>query len=611
MNVYSRPSTSITLAVILILTGCHSEGADPSSGLETTIESVNGTPLRRSETSALANTIEAARSTVELYHQTLRGLAGKMAIASTPPSFVQSDSPKRLAEVTAEMYLSGDPNSPDLVPHNASKGTTGRLSILLDRLEQVCRLSPIFQARFNQAFGVLDTPKAELCPIGAAGSQFLLDKSSVPTLTRQSMNGRTATQRMNLLFLSTLDNAHALAPLLALPTLNLGQRSKVLFGLNGLDIALLVALAHGPHRANLTQRLTTPTLTERERDRVAFGLAWYGVAKALPYVPSLFDPKGEIQPRSNHALSELARRIEDQETIQQILKVQYAKTSNGGRITSHIDTKTVGASYWANLITQTLTINVNHGQAWRDLAREGVVSKVDWEAVLNGHPRDPGQADLIRRLVQHKVVLSLHQCESYRTTIKALTQPHAQEALLTLLSRSRCLSDESVQASMAAGSPMATLITGKRSADPRAFFLARLNDPNHQIASLASQALLLDQKTVALLTPIEPYAQALSKQLQPKVQNFYTLRLLKQLVMLKDRDTKLLLNRQFIARLTPFATGAIGEIHTDALLILERLNTPDARKVIRVSLMGLKPGQVRVKLMSRFGQFLSPESAQP
>jgi hypothetical protein len=64
-------------------------------------------------------------------------------------------------------------------------------------------------------------------------------------------------------------------------------------------------------------------------------------------------------------------------------------------------------------------------------------------------------------------------------------------------------------------------------------------------------------------------------------------------------------NDAFMDRVEPFATGKVGAIHTDALLILESIASPQSLEIIRSSLKALNPGQVKVKLMSRFGHHLN------
>lgn len=549
----------------------------------------------------LGKSIEEATSIVELYHQKLRSLSRGPTPSDRASSKQQAGTPT-LAERTASLYLSATPKTPILVPHIPSGASAKRAVTLLSQIAQLCEMSGIFQQRFNRAFGA--KVGVQVCPTKMVKETLKLDTSNMATLVYQSINGRTATQRKNLLLLASLNVVQGLAPLVALPTLNLGQRVKVLSGLEGLDIGLIVAAVHPIHRAYLTKRLTSPQLTARERSRLAFSLAWHSQPEALPFVPSLFDAKGPIKARSNEALISLIIRINDQETLRKVLYLEYSKTNTSGRIVSHIKTQGVGARHWAKLITKTLSSTVNHTQAWRDLSRVGVGREVEWERVLLHNQTGSKLANLVRRLAQHKTELSPSQCTAFSTQSHLLTVPHAQETLLGLLHRGGCISSKSIMAAMKNGSPMATLISGRSSARPNQFFLRQLGHADQRIASIAAQALLLDPKVVEGLKPVNRYAEVLSKQLQPKVQNFYILRLLKELITQVQDATTLNLGEPFIRRIAPFATGKVGEIHTDALLILEKLDTRPARKVIKTALKALNPGQVRVKLFTRFGHIL-------
>ncbi len=553
------------------------------------------------EISRLGNAIQTAESSVSLYHRVLRRTPrskGKV----TPRYLQQRAGELNPAQHTALLYLSAIPGSNAVVPHSKPNGPSRGVH-LSHQIRALCDTLPAFQQRLRDAFG--GTRVEAICPNMETPKGVNITEAQIPNLVYQALTGRTATQRKNLLALASNDTPTAIWPLLSLPGISAGQRTKRLHGLGGLDIALITASSHPPHLETLAKALESKGLTLRERSRLIFTLAWHGRQEGRQYIPELFRPTSQSTGRSNDALIALVQRLKDPKILRQVLTQEYQKAKTSNRLITQIPFQLIGVDYWGALVTQTLSQQVNNAQAWQDVERLSLSSKVDWLAVLKANQNSPRMPDLIRRLLQHGSRLTPSQCTAYKLSTRLIKETHVRERRVALLHRDGCSTQADLEAAVLNGSPMATLLMGLDSTDPNHFFLKRLTQPDQSTASITAQALLLKPETLEGLKPIETFANALAKHLKPKVQNFYVLRLLQRLIARTTSPIGERLGVGFIRQVAPLAKGQFGAIHTDALLILEHIGNTAALAVIKQTLKALNPGQVRVKLMTRFGYILN------
>ena len=207
-------------------------------------------------------------------------------------------------------------------------------------------------------------------------------------------------------------------------------------------------------------------------------------------------------------------------------------------------------------------------------------------------------------MLRSELSLQTSQCKLFHPQLRNLEPGHSLEALIELLDRNKCISKAELEVKMDQGSPIATLLMGRRSSDPSAFFLGRLRAKKLETVWSTAKGLLTNHETINELRPSPAFAEQLSLRLSAKKQNFYVLRLIKILVKKMSADNRKRLSKAFINNLTPHATGDIGSINPDALIVFELMNTPQTRSIIATTLKNLKPGQVKIKLMNRFGQVL-------
>ncbi|MGB0646507.1 MAG: hypothetical protein ACPGQS_04985 [Bradymonadia bacterium] len=589
--------------VALSLFACKTDVPNTTPGQNTdSSEKLFGKDVIRAaqvESEDLGIAIEKANSSLQLYERALR-LHKPSQNSSIYQHLLADGTSRSQAETTALLYLS-DQRTERLIPPSKSSSAYPRRHNFSTKLREVCTMSQDFKKRLEAAFGAQVV--TSVCPDSAAHS-LALKQNQAGVIVREGLRARTATQRKHILLLATLDSPSALAPLIALPTINLGSPIKQLFGLDGLDIALISASTQTHHRTHLVQLLEKNELTERERSRVLFALAWHKEPKAQAIAVELFGKKRQLLKRSTESLIALAARIEKQETLQAILEEVYQWPNGSARFSEVFKAETIDAEFWGGLITRSLIKNVNHGLSWTDIGKKAIRPYVDIETIFEASVKSTSVEYLVRHLTRSDVTLTTRQCKLFHGRLNNTEPGHTLDALIKLLDQNKCITDEELETKMREGSPIATLLLGRRSMDSNVFFLNRLKAKDLKTVWSTAKGLLSDYQAIQLLTPPNAFAEQLALRLSPKKENFYVLRLLKTIVKKMSDDQRKQLSKSFITNLTPYANGKIGSIHPDALIVFELINTPQSISIIAKTLRNLKPGQVQIKLMNRFGHVL-------
>ncbi len=554
----------------------------------------------------LAKGFQTSKFQRELYHKVLRQTPRDPNLRDTITA-LETQQFSDPTEITVLNYLKGLQSPGRTLPKVQQTKGAKRTPTMLEHISELCAISPQFSQRVH---GTLGDRTASFCPEKSENKGFDVTRQDLPSLIGQGLNTQSASTAKGLLLLATIDDPSAGYALITVPPLNLGQPSKQLGMLSPLQLATIAWSIKDKNRASLRRVIENETLDERLFVRAALALAWHkdpAIHTKLPRLYTLERKSPNAIPKE--ILTRILSELDDTTTLQNVFRTIYQQTSLSDAVLSKIGSKRLSLDFLGTLISEALVASPSHAKAWVHLKDPALLPKVAWSKIFDANQDEQNSATLIRNLSRLKAPIPLTACKSLKSRFFQTAKDHTRDALIDILHRSQCLTTQDLEAEATLGTRSAIILKAVQTNDPNTYFLRRLRGKERGDASRVCEALIRHPKLVDALAPKVGFAKAIAQHLKTTKDSFPFLRLLTMLVKTSKPGDRLRMEPVLITALTPYIDGRAGGIHSDALVILEKIDSPKSVAQVLKVLKGLDKGTTREKLMLRFGHLLS-RSAQ-